>query len=459
MSRKRERVRYHPEVADAAGGGADAPGTAGAAPQAAVVTGRGALSNRSGRYEAWSREIVDDGWGSLDARLDEIGSTATTLQPDASRRVIARNDSPDVPFDRSINPYRGCEHGCVYCYARPTHAWLGLSPGRDFETKLFYKRDAAALLRRELGARGYRPAPIALGANTDPYQPVERRLRITRSILELLRECAHPAMVITKSVLIERDADLLAALAADSLVNVSVSVSTLDDELSRRMEPRAAGPRQRLAAAERLSRRGIPVAVLVAPVVPGLNDHEIEDVLRAARDAGAGSAGYVLLRLPLEVAGLFHEWLDAQYPERAARVRSLIRQTAGGRDYRSGFGTRMRGTGPYAELISRRFGQCRRRLGFTDPPALETGRFRPPRERTDEPPRTDPALPAAAGPAPEGAAGRKPAGRRGGPPPPSQLGLPLWSPAPAPAAASRAPSLSAGSGERQAGRSRRPGRA
>ena len=449
MSRKRERVRYHLDAAGAEGGwGGDGEpdGAAGGAPQAAVVTGRGALSNRSGRYEAWSREIVDDGWGSLDARLDEIGSTATSLQPDASRRVIARNDSPDVPFDRSINPYRGCEHGCVYCYARPTHAWLGLSPGRDFETKLFYKRDAAALLRRELGAHGYRPAPIALGANTDPYQPVERRLRITRAILELLRECAHPAMVITKSVLIERDADLLAALAADSLVSVSVSVSTLDDDLSRRMEPRAAGPRQRLAAAERLSRRGVPVAVLVAPVVPGLNDHEIENVLGAARDAGARSAGYVLLRLPLEVAGLFHEWLDAQYPERAARVRSLIRQTAGGRDYRSGFGTRMRGTGPYAELIARRFGQCRRRLGFTDPPALDTSRFRPPEkerappaggqarligDQADDPPR--PAAPAA-----RTAAGRAP------PPaaPPAaapQLALPLREPGPdAPARTGRA---------------------
>ena len=389
MSGKRPRARYHPGAAGAAG----RPDAAGGPPQSAVVTGRGAISNRSGRYEAWSREIVDDGWGSLDARLDEIGSTATSLQPDASRRVIARNDSPDVPFDRSINPYRGCEHGCIYCYARPTHAWLGLSPGRDFETKLFYKRDAAALLRRELSARGYRPAPIALGANTDPYQPVERRLRITRAILELLRECAHPTMVITKSVLIERDADLLAALAADSLVSVSISVSTLNAELSRRMEPRAAGPRQRLAAAERLSRRGIPVAVLVAPIVPGLNDHEIENVLRAARDAGARSAGYVLLRLPLEVAGLFHEWLDAQYPDRADRVRSLIRQTSGGRDYRSGFGTRMRGTGPYAELISRRFAQCRRRLGFTDPPALDTTRFRPPGERAD-----DPLRPAAAAP-------------------------------------------------------------
>ena len=367
MTGKGRRGRYHA-----------APGAAAEAPQAAVVRGRGAISNRGGRYESCSRENVDDGWGSLEESLDTIEGAATTLQADASRRIIARNDSPDVPFDRSINPYRGCEHGCIYCYARPTHAWLGLSPGRDFETKLFFKPEAAALLRGELGARGYRPAPIALGANTDPYQPVERRLRLTRGILELLKECAHPAMIITKSVLVERDAGLLASMAEESLAHVSVSLTTLDEELSRRMEPRAAGPRQRLGAVERLSRAGVPVRVLVAPIIPGLTDHEIETVLRAARDAGARDAGYVLLRLPLEVAGLFHEWLDAQYPLRADKVRSLVRQTAGGRDYQSGFGTRMRGTGPVADLIRRRFAQCRRRLGFTALPPLDASRFRPP---------------------------------------------------------------------------------
>ena len=378
MTGKGKRARFHTEP-----GAADAP-------QAAVVRGRGALSNRSGRYESWSRENVDDGWGSLEESLDTIESAATTVEVDASRRVIARNESPDVPFDRSINPYRGCEHGCVYCYARPTHAWLGLSPGRDFETKLFYKPEAVALLRRELGARRYRPAPIALGANTDPYQPVERRLRLTRGILELLKECSHPAMVVTKSILVERDADLLASMAEESLVNVSVSVTTLNDELSRRMEPRAAGPRQRLATVERLSRRGIPVRILVAPVIPGLTDHEIEGVLRAARDAGARDAGYVLLRLPLEVAGLFHEWLDAQYPHRAARVRSLIRQTAGGRDRQSGqsgFGTRMRGTGHFADLIANRFKTCRRRLGFGDLPPLDSSRFEPPAAPPEASPR------------------------------------------------------------------------
>ena len=358
-----------------------------AAPQGAVVRGRGAISNRSGRYESWSRENVDDGWGSLEESLHAIGSTATSVEVETSRRIIARNESPDVPFDRSINPYRGCEHGCIYCYARPTHAWLGLSPGRDFETKLFYKPDAVALLRRELRARRYRPAPIALGANTDPYQPVERRFRVTRGILELLQECCHPATIVTKSVLVERDADLLSSMAGESLVNVSVSVTTLNDELSRRMEPRAAGPRQRLATIERLSLRGIPVRVLVAPIIPGLTDHEIERVLRAARDAGAGDAGYVLLRLPLEIAGLFHEWLDAQYPLRAGKVRSLIRQTAGGRDYRSGFGTRMRGTGHIASLISKRFERCRRRLGFAELPPLDSSRFRPPSELSGDPPR------------------------------------------------------------------------
>ena len=375
MTRGRRRGRYHAEP-----GGEEAP-------QTAVVRGRGALSNRSGRHESWSRENIDDGWGSLDDALEEIESTATTLEIDSARRIIARNESPDVPFDRSINPYRGCEHGCIYCYARPTHARLGLSPGRDFETRLFYKPDAVALLRRELGARGYRPAPIALGANTDPYQPIERRLRLTRAILEELMACSHPATIVTKSVSIERDTDLLAAMASESLVSVSVSVTTLDDELARRMEPRASGPRRRLATIERLSRRGIPVCVLVAPIIPGLTDHEIESVLRAARDAGARTAAYVLLRLPLEIAGLFHEWLDAQYPLRAARVRSLIRQTAGGRDYQSGFGTRMRGTGHVADLIANRFAKCRRRLGFGSLPGLDCSRFEPPAKQPHASPR------------------------------------------------------------------------
>ena len=377
MTGEGRRARYHAEPVSAAA-------TPEAIPGAAVVRGRGAISNRSGRYESWSRDAVDDGWGSLDQALDRIENISTTVEVDTPRRIIARNESPDVPFDRSINPYRGCEHGCIYCYARPTHAWLGLSPGRDFETKLYYKPKAVALLRRELSARRYRPAPIGLGANTDPYQPIERRFRVTRGILELLKGCSHPATIITKSILIEDDMDLLASMAQESLVNVSISITTLNDELSRRMEPRAAGPRRRLATIERLSRRGIPVRVLVAPVVPGLTDHEIETVQRAARDAGARDAAYILLRLPLEVAGLFHEWLDAQYPLRAGRVRSLIRQTSGGRDYRSGFGTRMRGTGHFADLIANRFRQCRRRLGFEDLPPLDVSRFQPPARHTDD---------------------------------------------------------------------------
>ncbi len=363
----RPRARFHAPAGEEA-----------AAPQAAVVKGRGALSNRSGRYEDWSRAGVDDGWGSLDESLERLGRERTTVQVDKSRTILARNDSPDIPFDRSINPYRGCEHGCIYCYARPTHAWLGLSPGRDFETRLFYKPDTVALLRRELGAARYRCAPIALGANTDPYQPVERRYGITRGILELLHECRHPATIVTKSVLVERDADLLAAMARESLVRVAISIATLDEELARRMEPRAAGPRQRLAAVERLRGAGVPVSVMVAPVVPGLTDDGIEGVLRAAWEAGACDAGYVMLRLPLEVAGMFYEWLDAHYPLRAGKVRSLVRQCSGGRDYRSGFGVRMRGTGPYAGLIARRFERCRERLGFAGAPALDAGRFRPP---------------------------------------------------------------------------------
>ena len=288
MKRPSARARYHrgPTPDETPGG--------------AVVKGRGALSNRSGRYESTTRDIADDGWGSLDDTLEALGRAETSLEPDTSRTVIARNQSPDIPFDRSINPYRGCEHGCIYCYARPTHAWLGLSPGRDFETKLFYKANAVELLRDELRAPGYRCAPIALGTNTDPYQPVERRLRITRGILALLRECAHPATIVTKSTLVERDADLLVPMAERSLVGVSVSVTTLDPDLARRMEPRAAGPRQRLAAIERLRRLDVPVAVLVAPIIPGLNDHEIEAILRSVRGRGSARRG---LRAAAAAAG------------------------------------------------------------------------------------------------------------------------------------------------------------
>jgi len=336
---------------------------------------RAARSNPDGRYERLTREALDDGWGGE----PEPEPLATTLTADASRTVIARNDSPDVPFDRSINPYRGCEHGCIYCFARPSHAWLGLSPGLDFESRLLYKPEAPARLRAELARAGYRCAPIALGSNTDPYQPVERRLGITRGLLEVLAECAHPVRIVTKSWLIERDLELLAAMAGRRLAQVAVSVTTLERPLARRMEPRAASPARRLATIERLAAAGIPVSVLVAPVIPGLTEHELEAILERARAAGASGAGYLLLRLPGEVAPLFEEWLAAHYPERAARVLALIRDTRGGRLDEARPGRRMRGSGAVAALIERRFEVAWRRLGFVEPPPLECAAFRAPR--------------------------------------------------------------------------------
>jgi len=337
--------------------------------------GRGAVSNRVGRFEAWEREAEDDGWGTLET-LQE--GPETVLIRDTSRSILAHNQSPDVPFDRSINPYRGCEHGCVYCFARPSHAYLGLSPGLDFETRILFKPDAAALLRLELARPGYRCATIALGANTDPYQPVERRLGITRDVLEVLGECRHPVGIITKSALIERDLDLLADMARNHLVQVSVSVTTLERELARRMEPRAAAPHRRLETIRRLSEAGVPVTVLVAPVIPALNDVELETLLEAAHGAGACSASYVLLRLPLEIKDLFQEWLDTHYPLKAGRVMSRVRDTRDGRLYDPTFGKRMRGSGEYAELIAKRFRLACRRLGYGEPPALATAHFMPP---------------------------------------------------------------------------------
>jgi DNA repair photolyase len=335
--------------------------------------GRGAASNRVGRFEAWTRVEEDDGWGNLDVQVE---GPATVPIPDRSRSVISRNDSPDVPFDRSINPYRGCEHGCVYCYARPTHAFLGYSPGLDFETRILFKPDAARLLREELGRPGYRCAELALGANTDPYQPLERRLRITRAVLEVLLEHRHPVAIVTKSSLVERDLDLLGALAREALVQVRISVTTLSRELARRMEPRAAAPERRLQTIGNLAAAGVPVGVLVAPLIPMLNDPELEDVLAAAREAGATSAGYVFLRLPLEVAGLFAEWLDLHYPLQAERVLERVREARGGRPYDSRFGLRMSGSGEYARVIAARFELCRRRLGYADPAPLRTDAFR-----------------------------------------------------------------------------------
>jgi DNA repair photolyase len=345
--------------------------------------GRGAISNGSGRFESLAVERVDDGWGIAD---EELPPLETTVQPEPPASVITRNNSPDIPFDLSINPYRGCEHGCPYCYARPSHQFMNLSAGLDFETRLFYKKDAAAHLREELNRRSYKCSAINLGANTDPYQPLERKLGITRSILEVLAESHHPVTIVTKGALVTRDIDVLARLAAERLVKVFVSVTTLDDELKRRMEPRAASPRARLAAIEKLAAKGIPTGVMFAPVVPAINDHELEAVLDSAAAAGASTAGYVVLRLPGEVKDLFFEWLDLHYPERAQKVRNRIRELRGGRDNDPRFGHRMRGQGPWAELLRRRFEASCRRNGLASGRAepLTTGLFRPPNRSPDQ---------------------------------------------------------------------------
>ena len=344
--------------------------------------GRGAASNPSCRYESTSRVACDDGWGSLD---EELPPLATTVQVDTARAVITRNRSPDIPFDRSINPYRGCEHGCVYCYARPTHAYLGLSPGQDFESRLFAKPDAPALLTGELARPGYRCEVIALGTNTDPYQPIERGRRITRGILEVLAAHNHPVGIVTKSNLVVRDIDILAPMAAKRLAKVFLSITTLDRGLARRLEPRAPSPARRLEALGQLAAAGIPAGVMVAPVVPALTDGEIERILEAAAGAGARSAGYVLLRLPLEVKDLFVEWLAVHAPLKADHVMSLVRQTRGGRAYDSTWELRMRGTGPYAEMIARRFHLACKRLGLNRRDwAFDTGQFRPPPRPGDQ---------------------------------------------------------------------------
>ena len=338
--------------------------------------GRGAVSNRSGRFERYSYRAFDDGWGRQD---EDVPPLRTRVLADTSRTVIARNKSPDIGFDQSINPYRGCEHGCFYCYARPSHAWLGLSPGLDFESTIFAKHDAPSLLRAELAKKGYRPAVIALSGNTDPYQPVEKELRITRGILEVLLEARNPVAIITKSQMILRDIDILSEMAKLGLVRASLSITTLDRKLARRMEPRAATPTRRLDALHQLSGAGVPTSVLVAPVFPALNDHEIEDILKAAVGAGASRAGYVLARLPLEIADMAMEWLEENAPGRAKHVMNLIRESRGGKDYDSNFFDRQRGTGPYAELIKKRFQLAVRRFGLDKPvPALETRHFRRP---------------------------------------------------------------------------------
>ena len=363
------------------------------------LRGRGAVSNASGRYERYARVLLDDGWSTGQAKPpgratnnnwdapeeDALPPLKTEITIDSTRSIITRNHSPDISFDRSINPYRGCEHGCIYCFARPTHAYLGLSPGLDFESRLFAKPNAAELLAKELSAPGYVPRSIAMGTNTDPYQPIEKKLRITRSILEVLLAFRHPVGIVTKSPLILRDADILSEMAKLGLARAALSITTLDRSLARAMEPRAGTPERRLATIKGLAEAGIPMAVMFAPIIPALNDSEMESVLAAAREAGATSAGYVLLRLPLEIKDLFREWLEAMRPETARHVMSLVRSMRGGKDYDSAWHTRMRGTGPYAEMIARRFHLAVKRLELNQrsyPSRVDL--FRPPPRTGDQ---------------------------------------------------------------------------
>jgi len=339
--------------------------------------GRGAISNPTGRYEP-RRVVFLPEHEAYPEEADSPPRLRTTVTPETVRSVITRNDSPDVPFDASINPYRGCEHGCIYCFARPTHAYLGLSPGLDFESRLFSKPEAADRLVEELSRPGYRCEVIALGANTDPYQPIERELRITRRILEVLAEHHHPVSIVTKSHLVLRDLDVLGPMAEKRLASVFFSITTLENELARRMEPRAPAPARRLEALRALSAAGVPTGVLASPMVPGLNDDELESILEAAAASGALSAGYILLRLPGEVATLFAEWLEAHYPLRKNHILSLIRQTRGGKLYDPRFGERMRGEGPYADLLARRFALAVKKLGLTRRPELDVTQFRVP---------------------------------------------------------------------------------
>jgi DNA repair photolyase len=338
--------------------------------------GRGSVSNASGRYEPLARVAFDDGWQGL----EDLPPFKTSVTADSTRKIITRNDSPDISFDRSINPYRGCEHGCVYCFARPTHAYLGLSPGLDFESKLFMKPNAPELLERELSAPGYVPKMIAIGTNTDPYQPIERRYKIMRRILEVLDAAGHPVGIVTKSALVLRDLDVLARMAKRDLVKVAISVTTLDPKLARTMEPRATTPPRRLDALRQLVKAGVPTAAMVAPVIPALTDEEMERILDAVAAAGVRHAGYVLLRLPLEVRDLFREWLIANFPDRYRHVFKLIRDMRGGKDYDSTFGQRQTGTGPIAWMIGRRFEVACEKLGFNkDKRRITTEHFRPPR--------------------------------------------------------------------------------
>lgn len=338
-----------------------------------AIKGRGIASNAGSRFLARHTEAFDDGWFNDD---EDASRPATEIYTDSSKTILTRNNSPDIPFNVSINPYKGCEHGCAYCYARPTHAYLDLSPGLDFETRIYARPDAAMLLRKAFDKPGYLPEAIALGANTDPYQPVERKLQITRQILEVMQQYNHPVTIVTKSAMIERDIDILGDMAQRKLAQVAVSVTTLDRELCRRLEPRAAAPQRRLQAIRRLTEHGIPVSLLFAPVIPMLNDNEAESILTATYDAGVRSAGYVMLRLPHEVKQLFQEWLDSHYPLKAKRIMNIVRGMRGGREYDARFGVRQTGVGTYAELFAQRFQQKCKKLGINKTAtALDTSQF------------------------------------------------------------------------------------
>lgn len=351
-------------------------------PLPGALKGRGAASNPEGRFESFTRTAFDDGW---DLEEEAPRSIETIVRADPARSIISRNDSPDIGFDQSINPYKGCEHGCIYCYARPAHAYLNLSPGLDFETRLFYKQDAAKLLDAELRKSGYRPTLISLGANTDPYQPIEREYRVTRSLLEVLSAFNHPVGIVTKGTLIERDLDLLASMAQRNLVMVGMSLTTLDEGLKRTLEPRAASAAARLRVARRLTEAGVPVMAMMSPVIPFINDAELERILEASRDVGAQRASYVLVRLPHEVKDLFREWLQTHYPLKAAHVMSLIQQMRGGKDYAAEWGTRMRGEGQFAQLIEQRFRKACQRLGLNRQRlSLDASRFAPPPRAGDQ---------------------------------------------------------------------------
>lgn len=342
---------------------------------------RAARSNGAGRFERYRAVAVDDGW-----TPEEEAAVRTRVSVERPRSVITRNTSPDISFDRSINPYRGCEHGCIYCFARPTHAWLGLSPGLDFETELVARPDAPEVLRKQLSSKRYEPKPIAIGTNTDPYQPIEKDYRVMRGVLGVLAECRHPVTVVTKGTLIERDIDTLAPMAEAGLAQVGVSVTTLTPAIARSMEPRVPSPRRRIETIRRLSEAGIPVRVMVAPVIPALTDHELEAILGAAREAGAVAASWIMLRLPLEVAPLFREWLEDAFPDRAKRIMGQVRALHGGEDYSAEWGKRMTGEGPVADLIAQRFARACRALGLSAKlPPLRTDLFRRPRRDGDQP--------------------------------------------------------------------------